>query len=77
MKDATHKQATATGTFLYKLDGDKVYREGCFGNWVFLDVMCSAEDFVKHMQKIDEPDTVHISHDRFYKKSKWDGVVEK
>lgn len=77
MKDATHKEVTATGVYLYKVNGDKVYREGCFGNWVLLDITCPALAFVAHMQKIDEPDVIHRSHNRFYKQSKWDGVVEK
>ena len=77
MKDATHKEVTATGTHLYKVDGDNVYREGCFCNWVFLDIKCSSADFVSRIQKIDEPDVVYRTAGQFHIGSRWYGVIEK
>lgn len=66
---ATHKECTLTqGDVLYCKHNNSVYKFN-FGRWLELDIKCSADDFLKTLQRIeDEP--VHRKHktESFYTK---------
>ncbi|MDM1760051.1 hypothetical protein [Acinetobacter sp. 251-1] len=50
---ATHKECTGYGEFLYRQVGDTVQKWNG-ASWVDLDIRCSAQDFLKNMQKVTE-----------------------
>ena len=54
MKTATHKHVTAAGVTYYKAENGIVY-EWNHLCWAEVFMRCTAEDFLSHMQLIDEP----------------------
>ena len=51
---ATHKECTGYGEFLYRQFGYNKVQKWNGINWVDLDIRCSAQDFLKNMQKVTE-----------------------